>query len=256
MDALSLSDFSASVFAATRRRELWDLIMRFARARGVAMVSYHHYAASDRADSAVALMQEGFPTDWVQHYISEALFEIDPIPTAALARSEPFFWSEAASLVPADAEARRYLRQLEMADFGDGLAFQVFGPQNRNGYVGMGFGGPRPELPRVVVSELKYAAQIAHLRYCDIVPDQDPAPARSLSARETEILRWIAQGKSNGVIADILGVSRHTVDSLVRRIFTKLEASDRTSAAIKGLGRGILQINTMSGVPRLRDMRG
>ena len=51
---------------------------------------------------------------------------------------------------------------------------------------------------------------------------------------------WIARGKSYGVIADILDVSRHTVDTLVRRIFEKLGVTDRTTAAIRAVGAGIV----------------
>ncbi|MFD0980744.1 helix-turn-helix transcriptional regulator [Tropicimonas aquimaris] len=61
-----------------------------------------------------------------------------------------------------------------------------------------------------------------------------------LSPREQEILGWIASGKSNAVIAEILGISPHTVDTHNRRIFRKLGAGDRTTAAIKALDGGLL----------------
>ncbi|WP_244520908.1 response regulator transcription factor [Aliiruegeria lutimaris] len=61
-----------------------------------------------------------------------------------------------------------------------------------------------------------------------------------LSPREAEILRWIARGKSNSVIAEILGISRHTVDTHIRRIYRKLGAGDRTTAALRGMESGLL----------------
>ena len=64
----------------------------------------------------------------------------------------------------------------------------------------------------------------------------------SMSPREIEILRWIARGKSTPVIAEILGISRHTVDTLMRRIFEKLSVHDRTAAAVKGLQMGLLEV--------------
>ena len=70
------------------------------------------------------------------------------------------------------------------------------------------------------------------------MPDEAPA---ALTPREAEVLTWIARGKSNSVIADILGVSPHTVDTLVRRIYGKLEVADRTTAAIHGIGAGLIQ---------------
>lgn len=62
----------------------------------------------------------------------------------------------------------------------------------------------------------------------------------ALTPREREILDWIAKGKSNAVIAQILGISRHTVDTYNRRIFKKLGTADRTTAAIKAMQAGLV----------------
>jgi LuxR family transcriptional regulator/LuxR family quorum-sensing system transcriptional regulator CciR len=108
----------------------------------------------------------------------------------------------------------------------------------RNAYIELGFGANTAELSAQDISELRCAAQMAHLRYCEITADRQHRA--ELSPRELEVLRWIAEGKSNSVIADILGISRHTVDTMTRRMFEKLEVHDRTSAAVRGLGSGLL----------------
>lgn len=71
--------------------------------------------------------------------------------------------------------------------------------------------------------------------------DTGSANDYDLSPREREVLRWIARGKTNAEIAIILGISRHTVDTHIRRTFVKLETSDRTSAAIKAIREGLLE---------------
>ena len=65
-------------------------------------------------------------------------------------------------------------------------------------------------------------------------------PIGRLSPRELELLRWIARGKSNTSIAQIMGVSRHTVDTIMRRLFGKLDVTDRTRAAVRGLAFGLI----------------
>jgi DNA-binding CsgD family transcriptional regulator len=52
-----------------------------------------------------------------------------------------------------------------------------------------------------------------------------------LSAEQREILRWIAQGKSNADISVILGHSRRAVDYHVGQILRKLGVATRTQAA-------------------------
>ena len=64
----------------------------------------------------------------------------------------------------------------------------------------------------------------------------------SLSAREAEVLCWVARGKSNGAIAEILGISAHTVDAHLRRIYLKLGVVDRLSAALRALGFGLIKV--------------
>ena len=104
----------------------------------------------------------------------------------------------------------------------------------------MGFGGPDPGFDAEQIFEVQCAAQIAHIRYCELTEARQSA-SEPLTPREVEVLRWIAKGKSNSVIADILGISRHTVDTLIRRIYEKLDVSDRTTAAIRGLGSGLVR---------------
>jgi DNA-binding NarL/FixJ family response regulator len=61
-----------------------------------------------------------------------------------------------------------------------------------------------------------------------------------LTARELEVLRFIAKGKSNKEIADLLHITQTTVKGHVNNILTKLRVSDRTEAATTALKRGII----------------
>ena len=64
----------------------------------------------------------------------------------------------------------------------------------------------------------------------------------SLSPREIDVLRGVAAGKSNKLIAAELAISEHTVKAHIKSILPKLRASDRTHAVMIALKRGILQI--------------
>ena len=64
-------------------------------------------------------------------------------------------------------------------------------------------------------------------------------PSIKLTPREAEVLSWVAQGKSNSIIAKILGVSPHTIDNYLRRIYTKIGVNNRTSAAVKAMILGL-----------------
>ena len=62
-----------------------------------------------------------------------------------------------------------------------------------------------------------------------------------LTPGEVEVLRLIAAGNANKQIADRLSVSEDTVKARVKNILAKLDASDRTHAAMIGIRRGIIE---------------
>jgi DNA-binding NarL/FixJ family response regulator len=64
----------------------------------------------------------------------------------------------------------------------------------------------------------------------------------TLSVREVEVLRGVAEGKSNKLIAAELEISEATVKTHMKHILPKLDASDRTHAVIIALKRGILDL--------------
>jgi DNA-binding NarL/FixJ family response regulator len=64
----------------------------------------------------------------------------------------------------------------------------------------------------------------------------------SLSPAEVRVLRLIADGHTNKEIAALLSVTEDAVKGQVRSILSKLNANDRTHAAMIGLKRGIIEL--------------
>jgi DNA-binding NarL/FixJ family response regulator len=70
----------------------------------------------------------------------------------------------------------------------------------------------------------------------------DHAADDELTAREIDVLRLIASGHANKVIAAELAITEETVKSHVTNILSKLGANDRTHAVTIGLKRGIIEL--------------
>jgi DNA-binding NarL/FixJ family response regulator len=64
----------------------------------------------------------------------------------------------------------------------------------------------------------------------------------TLTEREIEVLREVAEGNRNRNIAEKLFISEETVKVHMKHIMEKLGASDRTQAVAIGIRRGIIQI--------------
>jgi NarL family two-component system response regulator YdfI len=67
-------------------------------------------------------------------------------------------------------------------------------------------------------------------------------PGQSLSPREIEVLRMLADGQGNKIIAHRLGISEHTVKFHVASIMAKLDAGSRTEAVTQGIRRGLIML--------------
>lgn len=61
-----------------------------------------------------------------------------------------------------------------------------------------------------------------------------------LSTREQQVLEYITKGFNSDEIAGLMGVSRHTVLTFVRRIYKKLEVSSKTEAIYEARSQGLL----------------
>jgi DNA-binding CsgD family transcriptional regulator len=69
----------------------------------------------------------------------------------------------------------------------------------------------------------------------DLGGSPDALSVLGLSAREAEVLYWVAAGKSGPVISTILGIRHDTVRSHLKKVFAKLGVENRLSAALRAL---------------------
>jgi DNA-binding NarL/FixJ family response regulator len=86
-----------------------------------------------------------------------------------------------------------------------------------------------------------HPAALAALRPAGAPATPGPA-AQPLTAREVEVLRMMADGLGNKLIAARLGISEHTVKFHIASIFAKLDAGSRTEAVTIGIRLGLILI--------------
>jgi DNA-binding NarL/FixJ family response regulator len=94
----------------------------------------------------------------------------------------------------------------------------------------------KADLLAAIRSRLERAAQQAIPEFKPNFDSAKPLEATlGLTPRVAETLLWIAQGKTNGDIATILGISEGTVKKHVLEIFIKLNVETRTAASLRAL---------------------
>lgn len=230
----------AEISSAASPAELWRVARSYYRAIGFCGFAYFLTSrGGSGARGGFNLIHRGFSNAVEQVYVNEGWGEKDPLPPIVISKGVPVRWTEAWKQIEPDAEQMAFLARMRAAELGDGFTLPVYGPGGRNGSVTVGAPLSAQVMETAPIDEMHMVAQIAHMRLCQLLPDRGPLE-KPLSARELEILDWVARGKSNSVIADILQLSGATVDTYLRRIYEKLDVSDRTSAAVVGVGMGLI----------------
>lgn len=114
--------------------------------------------------------------------------------------------------------------------------------------------GARAVLPREVTTvELTAAIEAVHAGLVVLHPQDlegalpgvrpsGPGLEESLTAREMEVLRMMADGLGNKQIAGQLGISDHTAKFHVASVLAKLRAGSRTEAVATGIRRGLIPL--------------
>lgn len=187
----------------------------------------------------VGIVYHTYPPELMEEYLDNNYFELDPVIQAAPMVSRPFYWSQIERYVTLTDAQKDYLRSIMRYGLVEGLAVPVFNSKGNVAYFSFGSHEKALGLSAAQLTELQFISHQTHLRYLELEGTRRPEII-VLSPREKEVLYWIAQGKSNSVIASILDISDHTVDTLVRRCFHKLGVSNRVTAALKGVCAGLI----------------
>lgn len=174
----------------------------------------------------------GWPEGYQQIYAERGLIAVDPTVPYCQAHTAPLEWDEAMYASP---QSKEVLEESRRFGLGHGLSVPVHESQNIVSMLSLGRDKPfENDLERqLVMAGGAVLANCAHVVIKRVLFPAFAAQLRGqLTKRELECLQWIAQGKSNTVIADILRISENAVEYHLKSLFPKLRVTTRVQAAI------------------------
>ena len=182
-----------------------------------------------------------YRADWVAHYMHKGLHRIDPSIHIGRRSIAPVDWSR--------LERTPHFQTVfaNAPDFGmsdRGLTIPVRGPYGDVGLLSVTRDCPDAEwrtLKKKVIGNLQIAAVHMHDNVMSSGLSLAGLHLQALSAREREILQWVAEGKSQQDIGDILSISHRTVEVHLRSARTKLAALTTPQAIGRAVGLGIVK---------------
>jgi len=212
-----------------------------ARAEGVVRHSYHVTPLFEEPTSpSTVVYARGFADEWLDLYERADFRRDDPIPGRVLEHGSMLTWQEAMQAGRNTPGNEAYFKAMREHGLIHGFGVPLFGMHGRDGYAAFDFDRPLEDVPDRTLGLVRAIAQASHQRVCVLI---ESAPTRiSLSEREREVLEWLTEGKSLSVTAEIMGLSPDTVKTYARRIYAKLDASDRVGAVVKALRLGLVRV--------------
>ncbi len=166
---------------------------------------------------------------------AEAYVRHCPVTRHVLETDHPFFWTKVQA-----RQGPRYRFVASPRGAGlHGLQVPVFG---RNGLAGaVCFGGERIDgtsRSRLILTQLAVTAFLVARNLLEPPQRDRDTP---LSARELEVLQWIASGQRVAEVAATLGLSERTVENHLRRIRQRLQVKTTAQAIGAALRSGSMQ---------------
>jgi LuxR family quorum sensing-dependent transcriptional regulator len=184
-------------------------------------------------DAEPYVIAHTWPKEWLDQYRSEAYFWHDPVSHFALTRARPFSWAEAVAGSTKTRIAGKIFSEAKSVGLADGFGFPMGDASSVQAVVSLASDRP-VDLDFVARKMLHLICLHVEMQAAEIL-DRDKAKVETLTEREREVLRWIANGKSQWEASVILSVSKDTVDMHLRHARSKLRATTTTHAIARAL---------------------
>lgn len=188
-------------------------------------------------NQAPEILLNGWPEGWSDRYEQASHYTRDPVAAYCAETVRPFSWAEIPRKYMQGELGHRVVN--EASEFGlvQGLCIPI---HTVVGAGGMSLAGEAfQEEPGV-----RTMASILSFKICTVLEKVGPMNSGGayLSSRERDVLSWIAMGKTTEDVGSILSISAHTVGEHLKKIRSKLQASNNVHAVVRALQSGQLRL--------------
>lgn len=230
-------DHLNALLSIKSENELFEEIAKMAKDMGFEYCAYGIQMPVPISRSTVALFNN-YPVEWQEHYSEHGYLAVDPTVQHGLKDTLPIVWSH--QIFESSPELWEEARA-------HGLHFG-WAQSSRDASGAIGLLTLARSVEQLSESELyehkarmAWLTQYAHAGMAKLlVPKYVPETLVTMTAREKEVLRWTAEGKTAYEIGQILIVSERTVNFHINNVVAKLGASNKTQAAVKAAALGML----------------
>lgn len=191
-----------------------------------------HASIGFEAGHAVAC---DYPDEWMEHYFSKKYQNIDPVITEALRSARPFLWDD----LPIDSAQAVLMNEAKDVGLLEGVGLPIHNANGEVAALGLASSDGRVDISANRLALVHAYAFQFHNAYTHKLAKEE-SPRILLTAKESEVLHWMAEGKTLSDIGDIMCLSEDAIRYYLKSLYGKLGANQRTLAVIKAIRYGLL----------------
>lgn len=197
------------------------------------------------------------PRRWLDTYYENVCFSVDPVVIKSMSQCTPILWANIVNECHGKSNFTGLDVMMKARDAGlhDGITIPWHGPNGHIGQLSLITQTARTE--HQWFSSTLIASWLSNYIFQTLICSNWLPCTHSarLSARELEVCNWAAEGKQNGDIASILGITPRTISFHFERIIEKLGASSKNQAIFKAIKQGLIKLNIASARVKKIDIR-
>jgi len=181
----------------------------------------------------------GYPTAYQHLYAARQFLRKDPTVSHCLRRREPLVWGETMYTV----DSFELMEESRRHGLGHGLSVPVHQGLHAVSMLSLARDRPigSPAETRQLIQAAGALASCLHICAASLIaPHMLKALTPHFTQREMECFRWVARGKSNWDIGNLLNISEETVKFHMKSVLRKLNVSSRTQAVALGVALDLL----------------
>jgi DNA-binding CsgD family transcriptional regulator len=182
-----------------------------------------------------------FPDKYAETYVAQNWQAADPVLACSLVARRPFNWEHVQSKPTISNTARKVMDDCQSLGVHSGIVFPIYGKGAECEVVSIS----KREKTSTDPNRIPLLHAICTQVWCKFLnltlPDDEFGIIETLlTPRERETLQWTKSGKSNQQISEIMQISERTVQHHITQVMQKLGVSNRVSAVVVAIQRGVI----------------
>ncbi len=218
-----------ALLSAGSETELFAVLSKTAEELGFQYCAYGMRMPLPLSNPKTVLLNN-YSRAWQERYASQNYLAIDPTVSHGMSSVLPLVWSD-----DLFTSSRQFWEDARAHGLRVGWAQSSFDAKGVAGMLTLARSDDDLSAAEISANSLRmsWLAQAAHESLARLIAKRSNEQPVLLTAREVDVLRWTADGKTSGDVGQIMNISERTVNFHVNNAVEKLGAANKTAAVIK-----------------------